>query len=96
VPGPPSAPRRRPRRTAGGPIEPLTEALPGLTVQDAYAIAQRIVVAWLANALAPFGTRLEAGDLILSGACTRMAPARAGDHFIGDFGELGRVALEFS
>lgn len=53
-------------------------------------------VAWLANALAPFQTRLEAGDVILSGACTRMAPARAGDHFIGDFGELGRVELGFS
>jgi 2-keto-4-pentenoate hydratase len=53
-------------------------------------------VAWLANALAPFGTRLEAGDVILSGACTRMAPARAGDRFTGDFGELGRVELEFS
>ena len=52
-------------------------------------------VAWLANALAPFGARLEAGDVVLSGACTRMAPAGAGDRFTGDFGELGSVRLEF-
>ncbi|HEY3772908.1 MAG TPA: 2-keto-4-pentenoate hydratase [Solirubrobacteraceae bacterium] len=53
-------------------------------------------VAWLANALAPFDARLQAGDVILSGACTRMAPARAGDRFVGDFGELGRVELGFA
>jgi 2-oxopent-4-enoate hydratase len=53
-------------------------------------------VAWLANALAPFQTGLEAGDVILSGACTRMVPASAGDQFIGDFGELGRVELQFA
>ena len=54
-----------------------------------------VAVAWLANALGAFGTKLEAGDIVLSGACTRMLPARAGDSFTGDFGRLGSVRLEF-
>ena len=52
-------------------------------------------VAWLANALAPLGQALEPGHIVLSGACTRMAPAAAGDAFAGDFGALGRIALTF-
>jgi 2-keto-4-pentenoate hydratase len=50
-------------------------------------------VAWLANALAPRGARLEAGHVVLSGACTRMVAATAGDAFRGDFGALGEVRL---
>jgi 2-keto-4-pentenoate hydratase len=55
----------------------------------------RAAVAWLANALAAFGTHLRAGDIVLSGAGTRMAPARAGERFTGDFGGLGTVSVAF-
>jgi 2-keto-4-pentenoate hydratase len=50
-------------------------------------------VAWLANTLAPLGASLEAGHVVLSGACTRMVPVTAGDDFRGSFGELGEVRL---
>ena len=53
-------------------------------------------VAWLANALGAYGTSLEAGDIVLSGACTRMAPVSAGDRVTGDFGNLGTVSLELT
>lgn len=55
-----------------------------------------VAVAWLANALSEFGTSLCAGDVVLSGACTRMAPAIAGDRFTGNFGDLGSLDLEFT
>jgi 2-keto-4-pentenoate hydratase len=50
-------------------------------------------VAWLANALAPFGAALEAGQVVLSGACTRMVAVLPGDDFRGTFGGLGEVRL---
>jgi 2-keto-4-pentenoate hydratase len=53
-------------------------------------------VAWLANALSRLGTTLGPGDVVLSGACTRMVDARAGDTFIGDFGPLGEIGLAFT
>jgi 2-keto-4-pentenoate hydratase len=53
-------------------------------------------VAWLANALTRLGTTLQPGDVVLSGACTRMVDAHAGDAFIGDFGPLGEIALAFT
>ena len=53
-------------------------------------------VTWLANALGAFGTRLEAGQVILSGACTRMVDARPGEAFRGDFGPFGTVEVTFA
>jgi 2-keto-4-pentenoate hydratase len=53
-------------------------------------------VAWLANALSELGVVLEPGHIILSGTCTRVVPAQAGDRFVGHFGELGTVRLNFT
>jgi 2-keto-4-pentenoate hydratase len=50
-------------------------------------------VAWLANALAAYGTGLDAGHIVLSGACTRMVPARVGDVYRGTLAGLGGVTL---
>ena len=52
-------------------------------------------VAWLANALGRFGGSLEAGDVILSGACTRMVPVGPGDRFRGVLAGLGEVSVGF-
>jgi 2-keto-4-pentenoate hydratase len=52
-------------------------------------------VAWLANALAAAGVTLQPGHVVLSGACTKMVPAQAGQRFVGRFGELGEVSLGF-
>lgn len=52
-------------------------------------------VAWLANALGPLGEPLESGEIVLSGACTRMAAASANDRFRGVFEGLGELSVSF-
>lgn len=52
-------------------------------------------VAWLANRIAPYGERLEAGDVVLAGSFTRPVTAVAGDRFRVDYGPLGVVAFRF-
>lgn len=53
-------------------------------------------VVWLANALGALGTTLAAGDVVLSGACTRMYAAAPGNAFRGDFGPFGAVEVTFA
>ena len=52
-------------------------------------------VAWLANALGALGEPLESGEIVLSGACTRMVAASANDRFRGVFEGLGELSLNF-
>lgn len=52
-------------------------------------------VAWLANKLAPWGERLEAGQIVLAGSFTRPVAARPGDEFDADYGALGRLRFRF-
>jgi 2-oxo-hept-3-ene-1,7-dioate hydratase len=54
-----------------------------------------IGVAWLAMKLAPWGERLEAGEIVLAGSFTRPVPARKGDVFDADYGPLGRFEFRF-
>ncbi|MFQ5556256.1 MAG: 2-keto-4-pentenoate hydratase [Acidimicrobiales bacterium] len=53
-------------------------------------------VAWLANKVAEFGVRLEAGDVVMPGSCTRMVPVVAGDVVRADFDRLGHVSVAFA
>jgi 2-keto-4-pentenoate hydratase len=52
-------------------------------------------VAWLANKVALFGVKLEAGHVILPGSCTRAHDVVAGDHIRADFDLLGQVQVSF-
>lgn len=52
-------------------------------------------VAWLARKVDSFGVRLQAGDIVLPGSCTRAFDARAGDEFVADFTGLGCVRMTF-
>ena len=52
-------------------------------------------LAWLARRFAPHGIALEPGQYIMSGSFTRPVVARAGDHFVADFGPYGTVELRF-
>lgn len=52
-------------------------------------------VAWLANSLAPYGEKLEAGMPILSGSFTRPVFAGVGDTFHAEFHTLGSVSCRF-
>lgn len=52
-------------------------------------------VAWLANKVAEFGVRLEPGNVVLPGSCTRMSPVVPGDVVRADFDVLGHVSASF-
>lgn len=52
-------------------------------------------VAWLAYCLGQYGATLNAGDLVLSGALSAAVPAAPGDKFVCDFGEYGKVCVDF-
>jgi len=54
-----------------------------------------IAVAWLANKVASFGVRLEAGHVVLPGSCTRAYDVRPGDDVVAGFSGLGSVHLRF-
>lgn len=54
-----------------------------------------MAIAWLANKLAPFGTALEPGHMVLSGSFTRPVWASKGDTLMADFGPLGTVSVQF-
>lgn len=53
-------------------------------------------VAWLSGALTRFGDGLRKGDIVLSGALTKMVAAEPDSHFEANFGGLGSVRVSFS
>jgi 2-keto-4-pentenoate hydratase len=53
-------------------------------------------VAWLANALAPFGTEIVAGQFVMSGSFTSAAFVHPGDHVSTTISGLGTVSLRFT
>jgi 2-oxo-hept-3-ene-1,7-dioate hydratase len=52
--------------------------------------------AWLANRLAPYGERLEPGEIILGGSFTAPVFASPGDSFHVDFGPMGSISVRFA
>jgi 2-keto-4-pentenoate hydratase len=52
-------------------------------------------VAWLANKLADFGGTLEAGHIVMPGACARAVDVEAGDSIRAEFDQLGGVEVRF-
>lgn len=54
-----------------------------------------IGVAWLVQKLAPWGERLEAGEIVLAGSFTRPVAAKRGDRFEADYGALGAFSFQF-
>lgn len=52
-------------------------------------------IIWLLDRLAQFGHGLAAGEIVLSGSFIRPVEAPAGSTFTADFGDFGRVDLDF-
>lgn len=52
-------------------------------------------ICWVARRFAPHDIALEPGQIILSGSFTAPVIARAGDHFLADYGPLGRIECHF-
>lgn len=55
-----------------------------------------VAIAWLANALAPFGVGLEAGQVLMPGSLTSAVFVNAGDMAEGRFAGLGDVTVTFT
>ena len=55
-----------------------------------------LAVAWLANRLAQYGQRIEAGQIVLSGSFIRPVECRHGDTILADFGPMGTVSCHFA
>jgi 2-keto-4-pentenoate hydratase len=55
-----------------------------------------VSVAWLANAVGALGEHLDAGQIVLSGACTRMVDVGPGDRFRGVLAGVGEVSVQFA
>lgn len=51
---------------------------------------------WLADTLSNVGTPLKAGDVVMTGAVSPMAPFAAGQTVVADFGQLGTISVEAS
>jgi 2-keto-4-pentenoate hydratase len=77
-----------------GQAVPWTEAARGNT--SAVLGNPTTAVAWLAQKVASFGVKLEAGHVILPGSCTRAIDARPGDTFRAEFAGLGTVTASFA
>jgi len=54
----------------------------------------RIALTWLVNELSRFGTAVKKDQVVITGTCVKPMPIAVGDRVEGDFGELGRVAVE--
>lgn len=54
-----------------------------------------VAVAWLANALAAFGTEILPGQFVMSGSFTTAAFVHSGDHAAATISGLGTVSLSF-
>ena len=53
-------------------------------------------VAWLANALAPFGTKILPGEFVMSGSFTTAAFVHSGDRAAATISGLGTVSVSFT
>ena len=53
-------------------------------------------VAWLANKIAPYDERLNAGDIVLSGSFTRPTLPQRGDVLHADYGPLGNITFRLT
>ncbi len=85
-------------------LPPLPETTATLTVNDTVVDTgagtavlgdPAAAVAWLANALARYGTAIEPGQFVMSGSYTTASFVVAGDHASATVSGLGAVAVSF-
>lgn len=52
-------------------------------------------IRWVCKRFAPHGIGLEPGHIILAGSFTRPVAVNAGDHILADYGDLGKIEVNF-
>jgi len=55
----------------------------------------RLALTWLVNELSALGIGVRAGQVVTTGTCMVPLPIAPGDRVTADFGELGRVEVQF-
>lgn len=55
----------------------------------------RIAMTWIANELGGFGITLRKGEFVTTGTCIVPITVKPGDKVIGDYGDLGRLEVDF-
>lgn len=55
-----------------------------------------VAMQWIANHLSARGIALEAGHVVTTGTCAGIHFVNAGQHAAADFGDLGRVEVQFT
>jgi 2-keto-4-pentenoate hydratase len=56
----------------------------------------RIALSWIVNELSREGMGLKADDIVMTGTCVVPVPISAGQHFVADFGTLGKVSARLT
>jgi 2-keto-4-pentenoate hydratase len=56
----------------------------------------RIALSWIANELSREGMGLKAEDIVITGTCVAPVSISAGQHFVADFGTLGKVSARLT
>jgi 2-keto-4-pentenoate hydratase len=56
----------------------------------------RIALSWIANELSREGMGLKSEDLVITGTCVAPVSISAGQHFVADFGTLGKVSARLT
>ncbi len=53
-------------------------------------------IRWVCKRFAPHGIGLEPGQFVLSGSFTRPVPVKTGSNILADYGEYGKIEINFS
>ena len=53
----------------------------------------RLALTWLVNELCRYADGVKIGTVVTTGTCVVPVTIEPGDHFVGDYGELGQVTL---
>ena len=56
----------------------------------------RIALTWLVNELSRYGMPLKKDQVVITGTCVKPMPIAVGERIEGDFGELGRIAVQIA
>ncbi|NIR38163.1 MAG: hydratase [Actinobacteria bacterium] len=56
----------------------------------------RVALTWLVNEVTALGGSVEAGQIVMTGACAVPLPVEPGDAVVADFGPLGTVTASFA
>lgn len=55
----------------------------------------KVAMTWIANEMSRYGVPLRKGQYVTTGTCVVPLTIKPGDKIVGDYGDLGRLELEF-